>query len=124
MAGPKHPESSAEEMDMIDIQTRSDGDISFCPGSEFGVPATSVLRLLVNKALKSGRDIVIDLRHVGFIEPAGVTALADSVRTVRAVGGRARICNAGSRVQWRLELVGLLPWPGAASCAEPLDSAA
>jgi anti-anti-sigma regulatory factor len=52
-------------------------------------------------------DVVFDLRHVESIDAAGVSALADSFRIVRTLGGTARVCNTRPGLRWRLELVGI-----------------
>jgi anti-anti-sigma factor len=52
-------------------------------------------------------DVVVDLRHVESMNAAGVSALTDSFRRVRTLGGTARVCNTRPDLRWRLELVGL-----------------
>jgi anti-anti-sigma factor len=52
-------------------------------------------------------DVVVDLRHVESMDAAGVSALANSFRLVRSLGGTARVCNTRPGLRWRLELVGI-----------------
>jgi anti-anti-sigma factor len=54
-------------------------------------------------------DVVVDLRHVESMDAAGVSALTDSVRLVRTLGGTARVCNTRPGLRWRLQLVGIEP---------------
>jgi anti-anti-sigma regulatory factor len=41
------------------------------------------------------------------MDAAGVSALSDSFRLVRTLGGTARVCNTRPSLRWRLQLVGI-----------------
>ena len=51
------------------------------------------LRHVVHDSVAPGAEIVIDLSRVAFVDAAGMSALVESVRRVRALGGTARISN-------------------------------
>ena len=92
---------------MIGMHACSDSRIICCPVGDLDQAIAGSLRRLVSDTVRSGVEILIDLRDVGYMDAAGVSALADCVRLVRAVGGTARVCNPSPRVRWRLELLGI-----------------
>ena len=65
------------------------------------------LRHVINDALRPGIEVVIDLGHVDSVDAVGMSALLGSVRRVRAIGSRVRVCNVQPAVRGRLELVGI-----------------
>jgi anti-anti-sigma factor len=62
------------------------------------------LRHAIGDSLQPGVEVIIDLSRVEFVDAVGISAIAGSVRRVRAVGGHAQLCGASPEVRGRLEL--------------------
>ena len=92
---------------MIQIQSASHSHLRCFPAGDLDHRVGRCLRRVIGRVLRPGIDVVVDLRHVESIDAAGVSALADSFRIVRTLGGTARVCNARPGLRWRLELVGI-----------------
>jgi anti-anti-sigma factor len=65
------------------------------------------LRHAIGKVLRPGITLDIDLKHVGFVDSAGISTLVALVRTVRSSGGTAQIGNAAPLIRRRLEILGV-----------------
>jgi anti-anti-sigma factor len=92
---------------VIETQFLADSSVVCRPvGSLDWIAAVSV-RHLIGDSLRPGVRVVIDLSRVDFIDAAGLSAVVGSVRRVRAVGGRAKICGASGQVHRSLELAGV-----------------
>jgi anti-sigma B factor antagonist len=56
---------------------------------------------------ESGKDVVLDLRELDFIDSSGAHLLINADRRVRRSGGRLRIITGSGEVAWLLQLVGV-----------------
>jgi len=96
-----------EEEKMIDTYVGSDFSIVCRPTGCLDWTGAAALRHAVHNVLCPEINLHIDLRHLNFVDAAGMSALVGSVRRVRAVGGKARIQNASPAVRRRLQIVGV-----------------
>jgi anti-anti-sigma factor len=92
---------------VIKIHTPSHSHLRCFPAGDLDHRAAIGLRQVVGRVLRPGMDVVFDLRDVESMDATGVSALTDSFRLVRTLGGAARVCNTRRDLRWRLELVGL-----------------
>ena len=90
---------------MIKVQTCSSSMI-VCPMGDLDLAGSIHLLHQVAELVEPGLSVTIDLAHTCFIDAAGLSALAASVRRVRAAGGTACITNASPRHLWLLRLTG------------------
>jgi anti-anti-sigma factor len=96
----------AEER-VVETYVRADSSIVCRPSGGLDWIGAMSLRHAIYDSVRPGVDIIIDLSRVDFVDAVGMSALVGSVRRVRAVGGKAQICNPSSDVRRRLELVGV-----------------
>jgi anti-anti-sigma factor len=92
---------------VIETRVLADSSLVCRPSGSVDWIAAVALRHAIGDSLRPGVDVVIDLSRVEFIDAVGISAVAGSVRRVRAVGGQARICGASPEVCRRLELAGV-----------------
>jgi anti-anti-sigma factor len=90
---------------MIKVQTCSSSMI-VCPMGDLDLAGSIHLLHQVAELVEPGLSVTIDLAHACSIDAAGLSALAASVRRVRAAGGTACITNASPRHRWLLRLTG------------------
>jgi stage II sporulation protein AA (anti-sigma F factor antagonist) len=71
---------------------------------------SSGFRSTVERLLSSGATkIVINLEHVHYVDSAGIGALIEAHRNVKAKGGRLKLSNLGPNLKRALEISKLLP---------------
>lgn len=92
---------------MIETQVLADSSIVCRPSGTLDWLAAVSLRHAVGDLLRPGIDLVINLNRVEFIDAVGISAIAGTVRRVRAVGGNTQILGASPVVRRRLELAGV-----------------
>ena len=92
---------------MTELQIGTGSSVTCRPLGDLDLVSAVSLRHLIGEVLRPGLEVVIDLQNVSLIDAVGLSALVGSVRRVRAVGGRARICNTQPRVQSLFRLVGV-----------------
>jgi anti-sigma B factor antagonist len=63
--------------------------------------------MLAAAQLDSGSHVVVDLRSLEFMDPAGIRALINARERAEAVGARFRVIRGPEKVQRVLELAGL-----------------
>jgi anti-anti-sigma factor len=90
---------------MITVQNRP-GSIVVCPMGDLDLAGSIHLLHQVAELVEPGLSVTIDLAHACFIDAAGLSAVAASVRRVRAAGGTASVTNASPRHRWLLRLTG------------------
>ena len=92
---------------MTELQIGTGSSVTCRPLGDLDLVSAVSLRHLIGEVLRPGLEVVTDLQNVSLIDAVGLSALVGSVRRVRAVGGRARICNTQPRVQSLFRLVGV-----------------
>src|SRR5687768_15549787 len=70
-----------------------------CPGPRLGGRAAVRFVRSVLPTCAAGRPVVVDLSAVASLDAAGLLAVAQVVRTVRAAGGEARLCGTSPAVR-------------------------
>jgi stage II sporulation protein AA (anti-sigma F factor antagonist) len=85
----------------------ADSSIVCRPSGSLDWIAAASLRHAIGELFRPGVDVVIDLSRVEFIDAVGISAIAGTVRRVRAVGGHAQLCDVSPEVRRRLELAGV-----------------
>ena len=68
------------------------------------------LRTMIDNLLLSGATrIVINLEQVNYVDSAGIGALIEIHRNIRAKGGSLKLCNLGPKLRQALDIARLLP---------------
>jgi len=71
---------------------------------------SSGLRSMIDDLLASGANrIVINLEQVNYVDSAGLGALIEIHRKVKAKGAGLKLCNLGKNLRQALEIARLLP---------------
>src|ERR1700730_12493344 len=71
---------------------------------------SSGLLTMIDNLLTSGTPrIVINLEHVNYVDSAGLGALIEIHRKIRAKGGGLKLCTLGPNLRQALEIARLLP---------------
>jgi len=71
---------------------------------------SSGLRAMIDDLLASGANrIVINLEQVNYVDSAGLGALIEIHRKVKAKGAGLKLCNLGQNLRQALEIARLLP---------------
>jgi anti-anti-sigma factor len=92
---------------MIEIHHISEHEVTLTPFGELcGPRATTLIRVVIDLGFDC-LDLEISLRQVPFIDAMGLSALATSMRRVRALGGAVRWRDPRPSVRWRIEYCGL-----------------
>jgi anti-anti-sigma factor len=107
---------------VIKIRT-GPGEIVVCPMGDLDLAASVHFRGQIHKLLQPGLKVIIDLVHTRFIDAAGLSAISESVRQVRALGGTTLITNASPRQRWLLKLMGADRLVGPVSVTSRLGAA-
>jgi anti-anti-sigma factor len=92
---------------VIETQRLSDSSFVCRPSGSLDWTAAVSLRHVIGDSIRPGVDLAINLSRVEFIDAVGISAIAGTVRRVRAAGGHAHICGASPEVRRRLELAGV-----------------
>jgi anti-anti-sigma factor len=69
--------------------------------------AATELRHQIAAIVRPDLELIFDLRRVDYIDAVGASVLVGSVRRVKAMGGRSRVCRINPRIRWVLELIGI-----------------
>jgi anti-anti-sigma factor len=56
---------------------------------------------------EGGRIVLVDLRHITFIDSSGLAGLAMAMKSLRSVGGRLCFCSVGEQPRMLFELTGM-----------------
>jgi anti-sigma B factor antagonist len=68
------------------------------------------LRTMIDNLLGSGATrIIVNLKHVNYVDSAGLGALIEMHRKTKAKGGGLKLCNLGPNLRQALEIARLLP---------------
>jgi stage II sporulation protein AA (anti-sigma F factor antagonist) len=92
---------------VIETQLLAGSSIVCRPSGRLDWIAAVSLRHVIGDSLRPGVEVIIDLSRVEFIDAVGMSAIAGTVRRVRAVGGQTEIRGASPEVRRRLELAGV-----------------
>ena len=65
-----------------------------------------ILKRLLGPMARAGRDVILDLSGVGFLDCSGLTALLRAGRAVQARGGSLTLRHVSPRVRRVIELTG------------------
>ena len=83
------------EVTVLDLS----GRISLGETMAFGGGSAQVLHDLVHDfVIKGSNKILLNLRHVTYVDSSGLGELVSSMTTVHNQGGQLRVCNATDRV--------------------------
>jgi anti-anti-sigma factor len=92
---------------MIEIHHITEHEVRLTPfGALCGPGAMTLIRVVTDLGFGC-LDLEINLGHVPFIDAMGLSALATSMRRVKALGGAVRWRDARPSVRWRIEYCGL-----------------
>lgn len=78
---------------MIKLRTRPDSSVLCQPLGALDFEAASELRHHIARIVRPDLELVFDLSRVDHIDAFGASVLVASVRRVRAMGGRSRVCR-------------------------------
>jgi anti-anti-sigma factor len=92
---------------VIETQMLAGSSIVCRPSGSLDWIAAVSLRHAIGDLLRPGVEVIIDLSRVEFIDAVGISAIAGSVRRVRAVGGQTELRGVSPVVRRRLELAGV-----------------
>jgi anti-anti-sigma factor len=76
------------------------------PSGDIDLASSMHIRRLIAGLVEPGLRMVIDLQHVSFVDPVGLSALVGAVRRVQAAGATMSFKNADPRLQRLLGLTG------------------
>jgi anti-anti-sigma factor len=92
---------------VIKLLTGADSSVVCQPLGALDFEGATELRHQIAGIVRPDLELVFDLRQVDYIDAFGASVLVGSVRRVRAMGGRSRVCRANPRIRWVLELIGV-----------------
>ncbi|MBK8468457.1 MAG: STAS domain-containing protein [Candidatus Phosphoribacter sp.] len=90
----------------LSTMVQGERTIVFVEG-EVDVHTAATLRRHLDEAILQGRDIVVDLAKVTFLDSTGLGVLVGRLKAVRAQGGTMRIVGARERVLKVFVITGL-----------------
>ena len=91
-----HSVRQVGEVTVLDLS----GRITLGEALAFGAGSALVLHDLVHDLVTKGSEkILLNLRHVTYIDSSGLGELVSSMTTVQNQGGQMRVCNATERVE-------------------------
>lgn len=94
----------------FDISTqRLDSALVVAPRGEIDLATVPLVREAVERELEPGKDIVIDLREVGFMDTSGLRYVLELVDRSSRDGFEVRLVRGPSAVQRVFEVSGLEP---------------
>ena len=71
-------------------------------------PESQLLREQVKKSLEHSRSLVLDLKHVPYVDSGGLGAVIACLTSARAAGGDLRLCGLTERVRHVLTITRLM----------------
>ena len=74
-----------------------------------GQESRGLLTMFDNLVASGAARIVINLEQVNYVDSAGIGALIEIHRNIRAKGGSLKLCNLGPKLRQALEIARLLP---------------
>ena len=92
---------------MIKLRTYPDSSVVCQPLGALDFEAATELRHQIAGIVRPELELVFDLRQVDYIDAFGASVLMVSVRRIRAMGGRPRVCRVNPRIRWVLEVIGI-----------------
>jgi anti-anti-sigma factor len=92
---------------VIKLRTCPDSSVVCQLSGALDFEAATELRHQIAAIVRPDLELIFDLRRVDYIDAFGASVLVGSVRRVRAMGGRSRVCRVNPRIRWVLELIGI-----------------
>jgi anti-anti-sigma factor len=83
------------------------GAMLVAPRGELDIAGTARFDEAVDKALSNGRDVVIDLRELSFIDSSGLRSLLRAARAASEGGTRLKILRGTGPVERALAITGV-----------------
>ena len=74
-----------------------------------GQESRGLLTMFDNLVASGAARIVINLEQVNYVDSAGIGALIEIHRNIRAKGGSLKLCNLGPKLRQALDIARLLP---------------
>ena len=74
-----------------------------------GQESSGLLTMIDNLLASGATRIVINLEQVNYVDSAGLGALIEMHRKIKAKGGGLKLCNLGPNLRQALEIARLLP---------------
>ena len=71
--------------------------------------ATGCVTMIDNLLGSGATRIIVNLKHVNYVDSAGLGALIEMHRKTKAKGGGLKLCNLGPNLRQALEIARLLP---------------
>lgn len=96
-----------EAQDLIIAVHRRSGHVLVTVSGEIDIAAAARLRDRLAGPVGVGRQVIVDLSQVSFIDAAGAGVLAGAAARAAARGGRLQLAAARGQVRRVLELTGL-----------------
>lgn len=89
----------------LTIEEQAGVAIALVPAPSFTAAACADFLADLNQQLVSGRDLILDLAGVEFIDSAGLGSILSCLRRISVASGHLRLCNLSPMVRRMFEMV-------------------